>query len=391
MKVKVLDAFLMDGVRKTNDGYMTAFAKVSRTGIQLYRGREVGRPDVDIVRVHRPPEEVFSNDAMRSLAHRPVTLLHPPVPVSAANWRQYATGQTGEEVVRDGDSVRVPLVIMDAATIKAVEEGGVRELSVGYSTDIKFTPGVTADGEPYDAIQTDIRANHLAIVPVARGGKELRLGDGGHHPGDWVKSTTPQQRNIPMKTILIDGAAIEVADDNAATMINAHIAKLTKQVADSFEDIKKKEKEKKDCEDGFAGQIAVLNQKLQDAEITPVKLDALVKQRSSVIDAAKKVVADADFAGKTEADIRRQVVDAKLGAAAKDMSDAAIEGAFTALTADGVAQTGVQRLGGAFSHQSVVADSRAIVGDQREVALRERDKYLADAWRGAGANQPVRQ
>lgn len=390
MKIKVLDAFLMDGVRKTNDGYMTAFAKVARTGIQLYRGREVGKPDMDIVRVYRPPEEVFAKDAMKSMAHRPVTLLHPPVPVTADNWKQFATGMTGDEVVRDGDTVKVPLVIMDADTIAAVEKGGVRELSVGYSTDIKFTPGVTADGEAYDAVQTDIRANHLAVVPVARGGKELRIGDGGENPGDWVKSTTPK-RNLKMKSIMIDGAAIEVADDNAATVISAHIEKLTKRLKDADEAFEKKDKEKKDCEDALKGEIAVLQAKVKDAEITPAKLDALVAARTAVVDAAKKVVGDADFAGKTEADIRRHVVTAKLGdAVVKDMSDAAVEGAFAALTADGVVQTGVQKLGAALGSSFTTTTTRTIA-DAKEAALIERDRQLSDAWKGAGANSAARQ
>jgi len=181
-KIDMQDTLVLDGVRRTADGYLTAFAKVARTGIQVYRGHEVGRPDLDRVRVYRPPSEVFSADAMRSLAHRPVTYKHPPVPVNSTNWKRFAGGQTGEDVVRDGDFVRVPMVMMDAAMVDAYERDGVRELSLGYSTDIKWTSGVVADGEPdagkeYDAVQTAIRGNHLALVPVARGGDQLRVGD----------------------------------------------------------------------------------------------------------------------------------------------------------------------------------------------------------------------
>ena len=90
-KIDLLDTFVLDGVRKTSDGYITAFVRAGRTGVQLYRGAELGRPDLDVVRVYRPPEEVFSKDAMRSFAHRPVTLRHPPKPVNAKNWKQYGT------------------------------------------------------------------------------------------------------------------------------------------------------------------------------------------------------------------------------------------------------------------------------------------------------------
>src|SRR4051812_27104347 len=103
------DTFTLDGVRRTADGYLAAFAKVARTGIQEYRGSELGRPDLGVVRVYRPPEEVFSADALHSFAHRPVTLRHPSQPVSSKNWRKHAGGQTGDEVVRDGEYIRVPM------------------------------------------------------------------------------------------------------------------------------------------------------------------------------------------------------------------------------------------------------------------------------------------
>lgn len=180
--IKLHDAFLLDDVRRTDDGYLTAFARVARTGIQTYKGYELGRPDLDTVRVYRPPEEVFHADAMHSAAHRPVTMKHPPVPVTAKNWRKYSRGQTGGEVVRDGEYLRVPMVLMDQSLVDAYEKKGVKELSLGYSTDIKWRTGVVDAGQPdagqtYDAVQTAIRVNHLAVVPEARGGKNLRIGD----------------------------------------------------------------------------------------------------------------------------------------------------------------------------------------------------------------------
>jgi cation transport regulator ChaB len=171
------DTVLMDGVRKTADGYLTCSPRVARVGVQLYKGKELGRPDLGDVRVYRPPSEVFHKDAIRSMTHRPVTLTHPPETVNAGNWKHYAVGHTGDEVLRDGDAIRVPMVIMDAAAIEAYEKHGVKELSVGYSTDLKWRKGITKDGEHYDAIQTAIKGNHLAMVPAARGGETLKIGD----------------------------------------------------------------------------------------------------------------------------------------------------------------------------------------------------------------------
>ncbi len=173
----MFDSLIIDSIEpKTKDGYLKAFARVARSGIQVYKGRELGRPEMDDVAVYRPENEVFARDALASMANRPVTLQHPDEFVNAANWKRHAVGYTGDEVVRDGDHVRVPLMLTDQAAIEACESG-TRELSMGYSTDLKWKPGMTADGKPYDVVQTQIRANHLALVREARGGPTLKIGD----------------------------------------------------------------------------------------------------------------------------------------------------------------------------------------------------------------------
>ena len=77
-----------------------ATAKVARTGIQLYRGAEVDRPDLDVVRVMRPEEEVFNKDSLASFVGKPMTNEHPAKPVSAESWKTDAIGSIGESVLR---------------------------------------------------------------------------------------------------------------------------------------------------------------------------------------------------------------------------------------------------------------------------------------------------
>jgi hypothetical protein len=365
-------AFVLDGVRRTKDGYLAAYANVARTGVQRYKGYELGRPELDEVNVYRPPSEVFHKDALRSMAHRPVTLNHPSEVVDAKNWKRYAKGHTGDEILRDGDHVRVPMVLMDAEAIKAVE-GGTRELSMGYSTDLKWTPGITEDGQRYDAVQTEIRANHLALVPVARGGSNLRFGD-ADDPSNNPRGTTN------MKTIMIDGAPINVGDELAATLINNKL----KSLGDGFEDMKKKKddaeeeaKKAKAMADAATGEIAVLKKQVADAAITPEKLDTLVEERKAVTDAASSLLPkDFAFTGKKLEDIRRAAVAVHLGdAAVKDMSDDAVAGAFTALTAS-APKGGTRELANAFRPR--VADG----GNTNDNGYGAYVKNLGDAWRG---------
>lgn len=77
------DIVTVAGTRRTGDGYLVADARIARTGIQSYSGVEIGRPEMHAVRIYRPGAEVFSDDTLKSAAHRPVTNEHPPEMVTS--------------------------------------------------------------------------------------------------------------------------------------------------------------------------------------------------------------------------------------------------------------------------------------------------------------------
>lgn len=315
------DAVTLDGVRTTADGYLVADARIARTGVQVYAGREIGKPEIAQVRVYRPEQEVFSPDAMGSFAHRPVTNDHPSEAVTAKNWKRHSVGQTGGEVARDGSFVRVPMVLMDQSAIDAVS-GGKRELSCGYTCDLDWTAGTTPDGEAYDAVQTNIRGNHLAIVSAGRAGSECRIGDGAD-----------KEKYMTLKTVTVDGIPIEVTDQGATVIATLQQrladagAANAKAAADHTAAISAKDKElaTKDAE------IDALKSKVVDG----AALDKLVDDRATLVTKAKAVVADVQIAGKSAADIRRAVVAKKLGdARVAGKSDDYVEAAFDQLAAD---------------------------------------------------------
>ena len=178
-RVSLYDAAVLDGVRKTRDGYLVATAKTARTGIQTYAAVELGltdrKPD-EMIRVYRPESEVFDTAAMASMGHRPIVVDHPETSVTAKNWKRLSGGMTGGSIARDGDFVTIDLVLMDQQAIDAWQ-AGKRELSWGYTSDVQLGDGVSPKGEAYDAVMSNIRCNHLALCREARGGPELRLGD----------------------------------------------------------------------------------------------------------------------------------------------------------------------------------------------------------------------
>jgi hypothetical protein len=165
----------MSSFRLTKDGFLIARPRVARTGIQLYKGSECGKPDMEVVRVYRPPSEVFDAAAVNSYAYLPVTLEHPNGPVTSRNWRKVAVGETSNVVTRDGDTIRVDVVVRDADAIKLISDGAKTQISLGYTCELVWGAGITPNGETFDARQTAIRCNHLAVVATARGGERLSI------------------------------------------------------------------------------------------------------------------------------------------------------------------------------------------------------------------------
>ncbi|MCA0339775.1 MAG: DUF2213 domain-containing protein, partial [Proteobacteria bacterium] len=203
-----------DTKRRTGDGYLVVNARVARAdNVQLYTGAEVGKPEMATVRVFRPADEVFAADTMKSFAHRPVTLGHPSAAVSSANWRDVAKGWCDGEVARDGEFIRVSMLLADEDTIKEID-AGTRELSMGYDCTLDWTAGTSPTGERYDAIQRGIRSNHIAVVPQARGGSELRIGDSARKD---LKTMTDAEKQTMRNSVrgmpLAQASALPIFDD----------------------------------------------------------------------------------------------------------------------------------------------------------------------------------
>ena len=375
------------GYHLTEDGFLVAEPRVARTGIQLYKGVEVGAPHMDVVRVYRPETEVFHKKAMASLAHKPITLEHPDTRVDSSNWKELGVGKSDGDVARDGDYIRVPLMLMDSHAIMAAQSGK-SQLSVGYGAKLKWGDGITPDGEPYDAMQTEIRANHIALVSTARGGNKLRIGDG---TGKGSTDHHDQQRRRPMieRTLTIDGVNITL-EDKDGQILERHLTALQKRLNDQEEAISGLESKIEDAETALAeakkesstkdGQIVALNQKVEDSKLTPDKLDKALNLRMEVVDRATTFFGDAAkyaWQGKADQQIRRDVVAARLGdAKAKLMNDDAIEGAFLSIT-ETEAQDGFQRLTQSFSRPPVnggYSDAAAKAYDKRNEELANRFK-----------------
>lgn len=146
--------------RFTSDGYLEDTPVLTRSGVFIYQDGKGG-----MRRELRRPEDVFHADSLATYRNKPITKGHPGK-VNASNLKAHQIGTVTTVGRQDGENVVSEIVIHDPRVIK---QDGWKELSVGYSVDLIEEPG-EYNGERYDAIQTNIRVNHLAVVPVGRAG-----------------------------------------------------------------------------------------------------------------------------------------------------------------------------------------------------------------------------
>lgn len=185
--------------RRTDEGFLIDSPKVARTGILEYR-----QPDGSIRRELRLPEDVFHKDSLSSFVGKPVTVDHPKGAISSKDIWKHQIGTILSEGRADGENVVADIVVHQPEKI-----GERRQLSVGYSVDLEETPGEW-NGQRYDAIQRNIKVNHLSIVKSARAGAQARLNlDSNEEP------LSTEQVNMP-KIRLDTGIEYEAAPEVVA-------------------------------------------------------------------------------------------------------------------------------------------------------------------------------
>ena len=390
--VQITDRAQVSSRKRLPNGMLLVDATLARTGIQEYLGHELGLSDErrgKVIRVLRDEADVFDAASIASFSMVPVTDDHPPVLVTADNAKQYTVGWAGETPVRDGDLMKSKLLLSDAGAISKLE-GGKKELSNGYGCDIDWTSGVHPVHGQFDARQTNIRGNHVAIVPAGRCGDACRIQDGAPvQMADCAPSCNCKgSPTVDLKTITFDGLTFQV-NDAAAQLIDKLKGMLATSIAaldtanQSVVDAQSKATKDLEAKDG---EIAALKAQI----LTPAQLDAAVEERNKVFTDAHRVAGKTlDTKGKTVAEVRRAAVAAKLGdAAVTDKSDDYVQASFDTLLVAAPATTdGASRsTPGYHAPVSPLNDVRVdTVTDEREKAHTEDLDRMQNAWRTPAA------
>lgn len=330
----------LDAVVRTPQGGIRAPARLTRTGVLTYRTTD-GRER----REYRPPTEVFADASLASLRGATVTDKHPPSGmVTPETFKQLAVGHVGDDVRADGGFVAASVVVNDAAEVALIDSGERCELSCGYDCQLDDTPGVTPEGERYDAVQRGITYNHVALLPpgTGRAGPDVALRlDGAAFE---VRADAPKERaamkvlKIGGREFRVDGDDVEKAQaavDEQKTKTDADgalIDSLTKQVAKLMADLSTLGAQLKAAQAAPAAPAEVTEEQVPEAV-----MDSIVEKRGALIERARGVLgADADLKGKTAAQIKRAVLahampalDAKV---LDSMSAERMDGMFEAVT-----------------------------------------------------------
>jgi Uncharacterized protein conserved in bacteria (DUF2213) len=164
--------------------------RICRTGYQDYLGTELKKhPSYDpawnleddrTYKVFRPLDEVTSKETIASFDGKSIVDEHPPAHmapgslVTIDNERDLTCGHM--QNVRVGPALgtgEVPLIadlhVKDSDLIDKID-AGIRDVSCGYTYILKRLANGTF-------IQTNIRGNHIAVVPQGRAGADISIQD----------------------------------------------------------------------------------------------------------------------------------------------------------------------------------------------------------------------
>lgn len=272
---------------KTDEGYLIDAPIITRSGIFEYLN-----DDNSIRREYRPPEEAFNQDSLKTLLGKPITVDHPEDMVDQANVSDYAVGTVLSEGRLDNDGVHVRADIIIHQPERC---GSRRELSLGYDLDLVETPG-EINGERYDAIQTNIRYNHLSVVRRARAGQRARL----NLDNDEIIEIDKGENKMP-KIRVDSGIEYEATPEVVAYIdkLNADVVKSKQALDTAIADKSKIEAER----DALKTEVSAHGERLEQA-----RKDALAQASArNTLELTAKTF-NVDCSGKSDIEVKKAVI-----------------------------------------------------------------------------------
>ena len=272
---------------QTDEGYrIYRNVPIARTGSQNYLGYEIKKNpgykpewnvgDDDVVTVYRPETEVLSPEALASFEGKSVLDEHPPDPqvlidavdeyegVSKGHVHNVRAG----ERMADGEIGPIADLWVKHPDLNLKIENGLRDVSCGYTF-------MLAKDEHDKFIMTEIRGNHVAVVPTGRAGRLYGIGDSALESRDrrtsMAKPTFMQRiQALGFSSWAKDAKPEELVEGLAELSAVKDEDEVAKKAAEE-EKAERDKKAKKDCEDGgkdadFVGLKRLIDEWLEEEE-----------------------------------------------------------------------------------------------------------------------------
>jgi hypothetical protein len=283
-------------VERTPQGGIKVPAQLTTSGVFEYV-----LPDGRVQREYRPPEEVANPAFLASLEAAPVLDNHPYGEpqglVSPANFSRLSKGHNSGPKMDEQGFAAGTLYVQDATLIGKIDRGEAREISLGILSKDIHIAGTTPDGKPYDVRQTELRANHVAVVPKGRvAGSRIKLDSDGLPALEAL-----EEKVKPMRKIKIDGVefplgteAEQLAAVQAMDRLQAKLDSAASAAKAELETLKGKL-------DAATSEVAGLKTKL-DAATDPKALEALVAAKAALRETASLILGKEEVA-KLDSDL----------------------------------------------------------------------------------------
>ena len=214
---------------------------VARVGWLIYGPGEVPvkAGSQGVAYVERTTDTLFNDKTLGSIMGAAVTIGHPPVDVTPANFKTYGKGFAFNVRKGTGDDAEVALadlMLTDHALIADVL-AGKREVSLGYDADYRDNGGGIGQ-------QHNITANHIALVERGRCGPRCAIGDREYQlqppatsrKGKEMNRVKLNKRTADSQAVIDARAALAAAEadgegEDGATHIHIHTGDSAPRVA----------------------------------------------------------------------------------------------------------------------------------------------------------------
>ncbi len=307
---------------------------IARTGSQQYLGREIkknpgykpewGIIDDEMVTVYRPIEEVTAPETLASFEGKSVLDEHPADPqilVDALDEYEGVSKGHGQNVrigekITDGEFAGETPLLADLHVkhpdLNVKVDSGVRDVSCGYT----FRLGKDEAGR---YIMTQIRGNHIAIVPKGRAGSDVGIKDAKPESDTILITRRTNMSNRILVALGLQAAIKDASPKEAAEMIDA--------LKEEDEEEKKEEREAKgkSAKDRKAARDA--EDEDEDEEETAEEKKERLEKRKAAKDKAAKDKAKDEFGDDEMTDAEKEEEEEREKKEAKDKAARDAEGA----------------------------------------------------------------